>query len=117
LQEEPVYGLWCLRPLSTILTISWRRKPGYLEKTTDIQEEQENLFLFYLASKNCLQLVFLIVTESKANLGGGSRGGGGGATSPPKKIGKNMIFLRKIVIFHTKYPNNFRASLRSAQFC
>jgi hypothetical protein len=23
---------------------------------------------------------------------------------------------RKIVIFHTKYPNNFRASLRSAQF-
>ena len=34
----------------------------------------------------------------------------------PRKIGKNMIFLRKIVIFHTKYPNNFRASLRSAQF-
>jgi hypothetical protein len=27
-----------------------------------------------------------------------------------------MIFWRKIVIFHTKYPNNFRASLRSAQF-
>ena len=23
------------------------------------------------------------------------------------KIGKNMIFWRKIVIFHTKYPNNF----------
>ena len=29
------------------------------------------------------------------------------------KIGKNMIFWRKIVIFHTKYPNNFRASLRN----
>jgi hypothetical protein len=27
-----------------------------------------------------------------------------------------MIFLRKMVIFHTKYPKNFRASLRSAQF-
>jgi hypothetical protein len=27
-----------------------------------------------------------------------------------------MIFWRKIVIFHTKYPNNFRASLRSVQF-
>ena len=27
-----------------------------------------------------------------------------------------MIFWRKIVIFHTKYPNNVRASLRSAQF-
>jgi hypothetical protein len=36
------------------------------------------------------------------------------ARAPPK-IGKNMIFLRKIVIFHTKYPKNFRASLRSAQ--
>jgi hypothetical protein len=34
----------------------------------------------------------------------------------PSKIEKNMIFWRKIVIFHTKYPNNFRASLRSAQF-
>jgi hypothetical protein len=29
---------------------------------------------------------------------------------------KNMIFWHKIVIFHTKYPNNFCASLRSAQF-
>jgi hypothetical protein len=38
---------------------------------------------------------------------------GGGA---PPKIGKNMIFWRKIMIFHTKYPKNFRASLRSAQF-
>jgi len=24
--------------------------------------------------------------------------------TPPPKIGKNMIFLRKIVNFHTKYP-------------
>jgi hypothetical protein len=46
--------------------------------------------------------------------GGGGRGGGGGAHPP--KIGKNMIFWRKIVIFHTKYPKNVRASLRSAQF-
>jgi hypothetical protein len=34
----------------------------------------------------------------------------------PPKIVKNMIFWRKIVIFHTKYPQNFPASLRSAQF-
>ena len=27
-----------------------------------------------------------------------------------------MIFLRKIVIFHTKYTKNVRASLRSALF-
>ena len=39
---------------------------------------------------------------------------GGGCTRP--KIGKNMIFWRKMVIFHTKYPKNVRASLRSAQF-
>ena len=35
---------------------------------------------------------------------------------PSLAIGKNMIFWRKIVIFHTKYPNNFRSSLRSVQF-
>ena len=34
----------------------------------------------------------------------------------PSKIEKNMIFWRKIVIFHKKYLKNFRASLRSAQF-
>ena len=36
--------------------------------------------------------------------------GGGGwmhpARPPPPKIGKNLIFWRKIVIFHTKYPKN-----------
>jgi hypothetical protein len=42
--------------------------------------------------------------------------GGGAPGAPPLKIGKNMIFWRKIVIFHTKYSKYFRASLRSAQF-
>jgi hypothetical protein len=32
--------------------------------------------------------------------------------APPSAIGKNKIFWRKIVIFHTKYPKNFSASLR-----
>jgi hypothetical protein len=36
--------------------------------------------------------------------------------APPSAIDKNMIFWRKIVIFHTKYHKNFRASLHSAQF-
>jgi hypothetical protein len=45
---------------------------------------------------------------------GGSREGTPGARPP--KIGKNMIFGGKIVILHTKYPKNFRASLRSAIF-
>ena len=33
---------------------------------------------------------------------GGLKGG-----APPLKLKKNMIFLRKIVIFHTKYTQNF----------
>jgi hypothetical protein len=37
-------------------------------------------------------------------------------TPPPPKIGKNMIFWHKIVIFHTKYPKNVHSSLHSAQF-
>ena len=37
------------------------------------------------------------------------QGGGHLARTPPlpPKIGKNMIFLHKIMIFHTKYPNFF----------
>ena len=48
--------------------------------------------------------------------GADPRGGAPGACPPPLKLEKNMIFWRKIVIFHTKYPKNFRASLRSAPF-
>jgi hypothetical protein len=45
------------------------------------------------------------------------QGGGGGAPGArPPKIGKNMIFWRKIVMFDTKYPKNVHASLHSAQF-
>jgi hypothetical protein len=42
--------------------------------------------------------------------------GGAHPARAPLKLEKNKIFLRKIVIFHTKYPKNVRASLRSAQF-
>ena len=39
---------------------------------------------------------------------------GGAPGAHPPKIGGNMIFFwRKIVIFHTKYPKNLRASLRN----
>ena len=47
---------------------------------------------------------------------GADPGGWGEPGALPPKIGKDMIFLRKMVIFHTKYPKNFRASPRSAQF-
>ena len=47
-----------------------------------------------------------------------SRGGSRGAhpARAPLKLEKNIIFWHKIVILHTKYPKNFRASLRSVQF-
>jgi hypothetical protein len=49
-------------------------------------------------------------------IAGADPGGGRTRRTHPPKIGKNIIFWRKIVIFQTKYPQNFRASLRSAQF-
>jgi hypothetical protein len=58
---------------------------------------------------------FLAQKDFYDHLTSGADSGGGGAPGarPPPKIGKNMIFWRKIVIFHTKYPNIFRASLRN----
>ena len=50
------------------------------------------------------------------SMAGADPGEGAPGAPPPPKIGKNDIFWRKIVIFHTKYPKIFRASLRSAQF-
>ena len=44
------------------------------------------------------------------------QGGGAHPARAPPKIGKKYDFWRKIVIFHTKYPKKFRASLRSVQF-
>ena len=67
------------------------------------------LFLFVLW--------FVYSVLHQFNSGADPEGGAPGAPPlPPPKIGKNMIFWRKIVIFHTKYPKNVRASLRSAQF-
>jgi hypothetical protein len=48
-----------------------------------------------------------IVIDLIICLQGRIQGGGGGAPGArPPKIGKNKIFWRKIVIFHTKYPKN-----------
>ena len=44
---------------------------------------------------------------------GRSRGGVAHPVRAPPKIGKNMIFWHKIVIFHTKYPQHFHPSLRN----
>jgi hypothetical protein len=50
------------------------------------------------------------------NTGADPGGSAPGARPTPLKLEKNMIFWRKIEIFHMKYPKNVRASLRWAQF-
>jgi hypothetical protein len=57
-------------------------------------------------------MVYLLASSVIDSAGADQGGGAPGARTPPK-IGKNMIFWRKIVIFHTKYPNKFCASLRN----
>jgi hypothetical protein len=57
-----------------------------------------------------------MVRGKKLYLHVGADPGGRTRRAPTPKVGKIMIFWGKIVIFHTKYPKYFRASLRSAQF-
>ena len=81
------------------------------------------LFVFFLrpmlpVSMDCPSLIapfgFLrCFFHNSTRCRGGSRGRGSAPGARPPKIGKNMIFWRKIVIFHTKYPKNVRASLRN----
>ena len=60
--------------------------------------------------------VVMSITISAYNLCRGGSREGRTQRAPPLKLEKILFFWRKIVIFHTKYPNNFRASLHSAQF-
>jgi hypothetical protein len=69
-------------------------------------------FLFDL--HGCHRFVELFGIEEHNQ--GWIQGGGAHPARAPPKIEKNMIFWHKIVIFQTKYPKKFRASLRSAQF-
>jgi hypothetical protein len=52
-----------------------------------------------------MSVIFMTLLQAEGDPGGG----GAHPARPPHKIGKNMICWRKIVIFHTKYPKNFRA--------
>ena len=61
-------------------------------------------------TKQILKFIAFIVCNQ-----GRIQGGGTPSVHPPK-IGKNMIFWCKIMLFHMKYPNKFRTSLRSPQF-
>jgi hypothetical protein len=70
-----------------------------------------SLYIFFLLKIDWQYLFYPWLSKYQGWIQGGGEPPGG-----PPKIGKNMIFWRKIVIFHTKYPKHFRASLHSAQF-
>ena len=73
------------------------------------------MYILYKYMENFMEIHFF--TSMDNNNQGRIQGRAPGARPPPPpKIGKNMICWCKIVIFHTKYLKNFRASLRSAQF-
>ena len=70
-------------------------------------------FRFICGGNGSIQKKLAIGTlDTGADLGGGAHP----ARPAPPKIGKKYDFWRKIVIFHTKYPKHFRASLRSRKF-
>jgi hypothetical protein len=65
-----------------------------------------------------LQCPYYFSKSTKEVFSAGADLGEGAPDAPPTPLNwkKIWFFWRKIVIFHTKYPNNFRASLRSTLF-
>jgi hypothetical protein len=94
------------------------KTPIFLQEKLQLQHIWETIALTLDRSflKTVASHVYFCSKCSTVNVTRIIQGGGGGRppTPPPLKLGKNMIFFwRKIVIFHTKYPKNVRASLRN----
>jgi hypothetical protein len=75
-----------------------------------------NISVLLMASINISVLLMASINISVLLMASINISVGARRVRPPLKLKKDMIFWRKIVILHTKYPKNFRASLRSAQF-
>ena len=58
-------------------------------------------------------MVYSYIQQYQGRIQGGRARPARARRAPPLKLEKNKIFWRKSVIFHTKYPNIFRASLRN----
>jgi hypothetical protein len=63
-----------------------------------------------------IDIIDYLYIDIRKGMAGADPGGRVHPAYASPKIGKNKICWRKIVIFHTKYPKIFRASLRSAHF-
>ena len=71
------------------------------------QDAYPDMVMEIQIKKNRIEDLVKCITQGRIQWGGAHP-----ARATPK-IGKNMIFWRKIVNFHTKYPTNFRASFRN----
>ena len=84
--------------------------------TLNFHKKPQRDFVFHFFFKFLLFLIYFIFFALYfffQHADAGADPGGAHPARAPPKIGKNMIFWRKIVIFHTKYPKNFRASPRN----
>ena len=71
--------VWCLTPLSTIFQLyhggqfAWRRKPEYLEKTTNLPQVTDKLyhinFLFILYALKAISCAYKILQLTGKNSG------------------------------------------------
>ena len=88
---------------NNISVISWRSV--LLVEETGVPRENHWPVAGHLQtlSHNVVHLALIEIRTYSGDSRGGYRGGGRTRRTPPK-IGKNMIWWRKIVIFHTKYP-------------
>ena len=70
-----------------------------------MKKSTQNYYLYmYMSMRRCDARLQAVPNPYQGRIQGDAR---------RPKIGKNMIFWHTIVIFHTKYLNNFRAFLRN----
>ena len=90
--------------------------PLYFRNIPAALHGQRNFLVFEICLLELFKICNKCLGRTKREVvqmcAGADPGGAHPARAPPK-IGKNMICLRKIVIFHTKYLKNVRASLRN----
>ena len=99
--------LWStITPISTKRTITSQLVSLNTKRTRHMMLEIQ--FLVWDRHKDVREFNLLMTSQPIAGVDPGVHP----ARAPPK-IGKNMIFWLKIMIFHTKYPKNVHTSLHN----